>query len=373
MALAFATISFLLGSCKVNAEGNFISPSQFTFHFYPNGESRTAANCLYNTCTFMSGNDTTTIRSRGGYWSNYNTTHSFNGVTLVMFNGAIISTGNTSIKNISFLTNPCYFTQTTEFSYDDYSHNRQYNTFSAYCPVSNTDNIGSLSIGPNVQIVDISLTDGINAVSYSLSKIKIVQDTWGTEIIRLLNENNGYWATNQGILTRLETILRQQLTNEDIINGYLSTIQGLLTNSNNQAHQDAQQAHQDAQAQKDATDNINDSINDSSTDDPSDDLDDMKENEASNSVISDLLLLPLNMFQRILNSINGSCSSFNLGSLYGSNLTLPCIDIPSVIGSSLWGIIDILFSGIFVLSIRKKFVDIFQNITSLKDRGNELE
>ena len=79
------------------------------------------------------------------------------------------------------------------------------------------------------------------------------------------------------------------------------------------------------------------------------------------------------MFQRIINSINGTCSTFNLGSLYGSNLTLPCIDIPSVIGSSLWGVIDVLFSGIFVLSIRKKFVDIFQNITSLQDRGNELE
>lgn len=117
----------------------------------------------------------------------------------------------------------------------------------------------------------------------------------------------------------------------------------------------------------------NNTLKDSSIDEPNSDLEDMQENEISNSVISDLLLLPINMFENIVDAIGGTCSSFPLGELLGTSLVLPCINIPSLIGNNLWNIIDVLFCGIFVLSIRKKFVDIFENITSLKDRGNELE
>ena len=94
---------------------------------------------------------------------------------------------------------------------------------------------------------------------------------------------------------------------------------------------------------------------------------------ASNNVISDLLLLPVNMYQRILNSVNGTCTAFNLGSLYGTSLTMPCIQPQNYLGSTLWGVIDILFCGFFILAIRKKFVDIFNNMTNLKNGGNEIE
>ena len=125
------------------------------------------------------------------------------------------------------------------------------------------------------------------------------------------------------------------------------------------------------QAVKDVNDTLNnDSIDDNNT---TGTLEDLSENLPTNSVISDLLLLPVRLFQNIVNSINGSCSPFNLGSLYGSNLTLPCINIESLIGSTLWSVIDILFCGAFVLIIRKKFVDIFHNFTDLRNGGNELE
>lgn len=127
------------------------------------------------------------------------------------------------------------------------------------------------------------------------------------------------------------------------------------------------------QANNDAINNVNDTLNDSSVDNPNGSLTDMNSKIATNSVISDLLLLPVTLFQNIVNSINGTCSTFNLGSLFGTNLTMPCIDIESIIGSALWGVIDILLCGLFVLAMRKKFVDIFQNITSLKDGGNQVE
>lgn len=93
----------------------------------------------------------------------------------------------------------------------------------------------------------------------------------------------------------------------------------------------------------------------------------------SNGVISDLLLLPVRMFQSIVNTIDGTCSDFSLGTLLGHELTMPCINLSSRLGSALYGVIDVLISGFFILSIRKKFVDIFEHFTSLKTGGNELE
>lgn len=123
------------------------------------------------------------------------------------------------------------------------------------------------------------------------------------------------------------------------------------------------------QAQQDT----NNTLNDSTIDDPSSDISSMNSKVASNNSITQLLTLPIQMYQNILNAVSGSCSSFSLGSLYNHNLTLPCINLQNLLGSTLYGIIDILISGLFILSFRKKMVDIFNHMTSLNDRGNELE
>ena len=138
--------------------------------------------------------------------------------------------------------------------------------------------------------------------------------------------------------------------------------------------EDGEQAIQNAVNQNtQATNNVNNSINDSTTDDPSSDISTMNSKVASNNSITQLLTLPIQLYQSILNSLSGSCSSFSLGTLYNHSITLPCIDLESLLGSTLYGIIDILISGLFVLSFRKKMVDIFNHMTSLNDRGNEVE
>lgn len=128
---------------------------------------------------------------------------------------------------------------------------------------------------------------------------------------------------------------------------------------------------ENTQAVQDTKDTIEDSSVDN--DKASSDINTMNSKVASNGSITQLLTLPITLFQAILNSASGSCSSFNLGSLFNHNLTLPCINLENVLGSTLWGIIDMLCSGLFILSFRKKMVDIFNHMTSLNDRGNELE
>lgn len=118
---------------------------------------------------------------------------------------------------------------------------------------------------------------------------------------------------------------------------------------------------------------INDSINNSNIDDFNDSFSSFNNSIASNNVISDLLLLPINMLQNIVSSINGTCSPFNLGTIKGNTITLPCIDLQSILGNGIWVFIDIVSCGLFVLVIRKRMVDIFNDLSSLKDRGNVLE
>lgn len=88
---------------------------------------------------------------------------------------------------------------------------------------------------------------------------------------------------------------------------------------------------------------------------------------AQNGTITNLITLPITLYTSILNNINGTCSSFSLGSLYGSSLTMTCIQPSQYLGSTLWGVIDMLFSGFFIFVISKKMIKVFNNMSMLKE------
>ena len=91
----------------------------------------------------------------------------------------------------------------------------------------------------------------------------------------------------------------------------------------------------------------------------------------SNSTITNLVTLPIQLLQAYTNGMSGTCSSFNLGNLFGTNITLPCINIGNLIGNSLWTTIDILFSGFMIFAIAKKLIKIFNDFTNL--RSNQVD
>ena len=117
----------------------------------------------------------------------------------------------------------------------------------------------------------------------------------------------------------------------------------------------------------DSINDVNDTINNSNVDDPSSSINSFKNNLATNGVITQLVTLPVTLFSNVLNSVNGSCSNYNLGSLFGTDLILPCINISNYIGSSLWSVIDVLISGLFVYGISRKFIKVFDNLSSMKE------
>ena len=65
--------------------------------------------------------------------------------------------------------------------------------------------------------------------------------------------------------------------------------------------------------------------------------------------------------------MKSTCKPFVLGALFGTNLTIPCINIGSYLGSALWGMIDVIISGFAIFSISKKLIKIFNNFSSMKE------
>lgn len=116
------------------------------------------------------------------------------------------------------------------------------------------------------------------------------------------------------------------------------------------------------------TTQINDSINDSSidTNGATSSATSWNNKNATNGTITSLLTLPITLLQAIVNGLQTSCSSFSLGSLFGTNLTLPCINLNSLLGSTLFSIIDVLISGLMIFAIAKKLIKIFNDFTNLK-------
>lgn len=214
-------------------------------------------------------------------------------------------------------------------------------TYSAVCPMNMTNGgIGSIefkfgSLGTNVE----------SSYTLSLTGVFSYEQAPQTQVnIDMSSLNNS---------------IQQQITNDN-------TNTDKIVESNKQTQEEIKKQTEEQKK-------TNDTLTDATTDDPSSDISAMNGKIATNNSISQLLTLPIQLYQNILNSVSGSCSSFSLGSLFNHSLTFPCINLKSLLGSTLFNIIDILISGLFILSFRKKIVDIFNHMTSLNDRGNELE
>ena len=202
-------------------------------------------------------------------------------------------------------------------------------------------------------------------------------------VIRAQIDNSG--NVSAPIQVKLTQIYLDQDTadNSDVTNAIDNAMQSIINNNNNNTQNIINSNNQTTNAVNNntnainnntqAVEDINDTLTDSSVDNPSNSLNGLNNYFGSNGVISDLLLLPVSLYSAIINNINGTCQSFTLGTLYGHTLVLPCINISTWLGSALYGTIDLMFSGFFIMKIRKKFVDIFNHFTSLEVGGNELE
>lgn len=163
----------------------------------------------------------------------------------------------------------------------------------------------------------------------------------------LVNKLN---AVSTAITNMQNSINTNANTNtQNIINNQNTNTQNIINNQNTNAQ------------------NTQNTIKDDSVDSPNTSINTIKGSLASNGVITSLVVLPVTLYQAILNSVNGTCSTFSLGSLFGTNLTIPCINVSNYLGTTLWGSIDVIISGIFIYMISRKMVKVFHQLSSLKE------
>lgn len=113
--------------------------------------------------------------------------------------------------------------------------------------------------------------------------------------------------------------------------------------------------------------NVDNTINNDNVDSPNNALSSLNSYIATNSTISNLITLPITLFQKVLSSLNGTCSNYDLGEYKGTHIILPCINISDYIGTALFNVIDVLISGLLIYRMSRKFIAVFHNLSSMKD------
>lgn len=120
----------------------------------------------------------------------------------------------------------------------------------------------------------------------------------------------------------------------------------------------------------DAINNLNDTMKDESVP-----IIDVDFDVASDTPISDLLLMPLNLLDKIQVSLDYTCQPYILPfDFFGGNntLNLPCIDLEDYLGSGVYNTLDYILSFFIAYEIGLMCVSIYNSITSLDDGFNAL-
>lgn len=155
------------------------------------------------------------------------------------------------------------------------------------------------------------------------------------------------------------------LANANIVTA--QQIESIVKNSGLATASSVQEVNTAVQKVQEETKKVNETISSSDVDDPSSSINSFNDKLAENGVITQLIGLPVTLFTKVLNSVNGTCTSYNLGSLFGTEIVFPCINMFNILGGNLWAVIDVLISGLFVYSISKKFIKVFEHMSSMNE------
>ncbi len=89
----------------------------------------------------------------------------------------------------------------------------------------------------------------------------------------------------------------------------------------------------------------------------------------NNGSISDIVLIPVKVLMFMSNSLNNnSCTDYSFGSLLNHELKLPCIDIKSYVGNTIYNFYDLVCSFFISLGIVKLLKNIYMRFMTLEIR-----
>ena len=193
---------------------------------------------------------------------------------------------------------------------------------------------------------------------------QVVQNFTNVAEQQRLNQQSILNATQnaQNIINNQNQNTQDILNSQATINQNINAIGQDTTTIINQQQQNAQQAHQDSQAIKDA-------MTDSSTPNASQVENVLNLTHRDNAKISDIVNFIPRYLQTFINNFSVSCPSvgYSLGSLFGTQLTIPCINPQEYLGSFLWGTIDAILCLCYLIPLCKFLVNKYNDLTSLKN------
>ena len=177
-----------------------------------------------------------------------------------------------------------------------------------------------------------------NAISSAINTASAQQITQQTNDINQNTRNSA-----QAIIDQIGTTTQQEIT---AINNQTTAINNQTTAINNQT----QWFDQDYS-----------SVIDTEFLDVFDDLFDNDDD-----VVRQFILIPLNFFVLIYNACSSnSCSPIVLGELYGTTLSIPCINWSSLLGTAVTNTIDIIFAGCLVFGMVRMIKKMINKIMTL--------
>lgn len=143
--------------------------------------------------------------------------------------------------------------------------------------------------------------------------------------------------------------------------------------SNTQAINDLNDTlSQKQDALNDSVDDLNDTMKDETGVSDSD-LEDFFEgfHNSESRPLRDLLFLLLKPFELLVEHSSDSCSNYTFGNLYGTSLTMPCINLEDILGSGFYDILDYLCSFAILYALFKFVAKSFHGLLNLNDVFND--
>lgn len=206
-------------------------------------------------------------------------------------------------------------------------------------------------------------TLSINQMKPGMQLVVMQNSTWSN--YKLENQNTSRTITFNSTFTN--AFIYIYLPNNTTFNNY--TIKPMFSKGTNTTFCEYGSTISKLDETNSSINGLNDTLKDDNVDENgvASAFEDFNDYLDDNSTITQLIAMPITLYTAILNNVNGTCQPFNLGSLFGTNLILPCINVSQYLGNSLWTMIDVIISGFAIFAIAKKMIKVFNNFSSLRD------
>lgn len=208
------------------------------------------------------------------------------------------------------------------------------------------------------------------------------------DIYTVENTSGTYYSDIQLVdlsidINRFKTVydyanLGNQVNSNNMVSG-INSLNDKLLQAITQMQQNQTSTNTWLERVRDAVKQMHDTMNDDGIDENDQDskINNIKNSGYNNNSISAIVLLPVKVFESAVTGLSSnSCSPINLGSLYNTDLILPCIsssDMQTWLSSSVYSLIDILMSFCVILGIRKLVLKIYSTIVYLREGGGTID